>query len=149
VKVGVPTEVKKDEYRVALTPAGVRELVDAGHEVHVQSGAGVGSAIEDEEYAAQGASIVPDAEAVFEAGELIVKVKEPQPAEVARLATAAELHSTTALKASLQDLRQLSPEARQLAEHIRHLMRSYDMDGILELIFKVAVPIDEVREAVL
>lgn len=67
----------------------------------------------------------------------------------ARLATAAELHSTTALKASLQDLRQLSPEARQLAEHIRHLMRSYDMDGILELIFKVAVPIDEVREAVL
>ncbi|HWK16117.1 MAG TPA: alanine dehydrogenase [Solirubrobacteraceae bacterium] len=85
MKVGVPTEVKKDEYRVALTPAGVRELADAGHEVYIQSGAGVGSAIEDADYAAQGATIVPDADAVFEAGELIVKVKEPQPAEVARL----------------------------------------------------------------
>ena len=55
MKVGVPTEVKSDEYRVALTPAGVRELVDAGHEVYVQSGAGIGSAISDEGYAAQGA----------------------------------------------------------------------------------------------
>jgi alanine dehydrogenase len=85
VKVGVPTEVKSDEYRVALTPAGVRELADAGHEVFVQSGAGVGSAITDEQYTAQGASIVPDADAVFEEATLIVKVKEPQPAEVGRL----------------------------------------------------------------
>jgi alanine dehydrogenase len=85
VKVGVPTEVKPDEYRVALTPAGVRELADAGHEVYVQSGAGVGSAIADEAYAAQGATIVPDAEALFGEATLIVKVKEPQPAEVARL----------------------------------------------------------------
>ena len=83
VKVGVPTEVKPDEYRVALTPAGVRELVDAGHEVLVQSGAGEGSAIAGRGYAAQGAAIVPDAEAVFDEAELIVKVKEPQPAEVA------------------------------------------------------------------
>ena len=82
MRVGVPTEVKPDEYRVALTPAGVRELVDAGHEVFVQSGAGEGSAIADDAYAAQGAQIVPDAPELFAAGELIVKVKEPQPQEV-------------------------------------------------------------------
>jgi alanine dehydrogenase len=85
VKVGVPTEVKVDEYRVALTPAGVRELADAGHEVVVQSGAGEGSAILDERYAEQGAKIVPDAEGVFAEAELIVKVKEPQPEEVGLL----------------------------------------------------------------
>ena len=85
MKVGVPTEVKSDEYRVALTPAGVRELVDVGHEVYVQSGAGLGSAISDEGYVTQGATIVPDADALFEEATLIVKVKEPQPPEVARL----------------------------------------------------------------
>jgi alanine dehydrogenase len=85
VKVGVPTEVKPDEYRVALTPAGVRELTDAGHEVVVQSGAGMGSGIDDEAYAAQGAAIVPDAEDLFGSAELIVKVKEPQPQEIALL----------------------------------------------------------------
>jgi alanine dehydrogenase len=85
MRVGVPTEIKTDEYRVALTPAGVRELVDAGHEVLVQHGAGEGSAISDADYAAQGASIVPDADAVFAQAEMIVKVKEPQPEEVARL----------------------------------------------------------------
>jgi alanine dehydrogenase len=82
MKVGVPTEVKTDEYRVALTPAGVRELTDVGHTVLVQSGAGLGSAIQDEAYVAQGASILPDAAAVFAEAEMIVKVKEPQPAEV-------------------------------------------------------------------
>ncbi|HEY3728017.1 MAG TPA: alanine dehydrogenase [Solirubrobacteraceae bacterium] len=85
MRVGVPTEVKTDEYRVALTPAGVRELADAGHEIFVQSGAGDGSSISDEAYAAQGAAIVPDADALFDEATLIVKVKEPQPAEVARL----------------------------------------------------------------
>jgi len=85
VRVAVPTEVKPDEYRVALTPSGVRELADAGHEVLVQSGAGEGSAITDEDYSSQGATIVPDADACFEQGELIVKVKEPQPEEVGRL----------------------------------------------------------------
>ena len=86
MKVGVPTEVKTDEYRVALTPAGVRELADAGHEVYVQSGAGDGSSISDQDYTAQGATILPDADAVFGEATLIVKVKEPQPEEVARLA---------------------------------------------------------------
>jgi len=85
VNVGVLTEIKRDEYRVALTPSGARELADAGHCVFVQSGAGLGSAISDEAYAAQGATIVPDADAVFGEASLIVKVKEPQPEEVARL----------------------------------------------------------------
>ena len=85
MKVGVPTEIKTDEYRVALTPSGVRELTDHGHDVVVQAGAGEGSAIADDDYTAQGARILPDADAVFAAADLIVKVKEPQPAEVARL----------------------------------------------------------------
>jgi alanine dehydrogenase len=82
MKVGVPTEIKADEYRVALTPAGVRELGEHGHEVLVQAGAGEGSTIPDREYEAQGARIVPDAETVFEEADLVMKVKEPQPAEV-------------------------------------------------------------------
>jgi alanine dehydrogenase len=85
VKVGVPTEIKADEYRVALTPSGVRELVEHGHEVVVQAGAGEGSAIEDGDYVRQGAAILPDADAVFGEAEMIVKVKEPQPEEVGRL----------------------------------------------------------------
>jgi alanine dehydrogenase len=85
MKVGVPTEIKTDEYRVALTPAGVRELVEHGHEILVQAGAGEGSAIADEEYTSQGARIVPDAQAVFSESEMVVKVKEPQPVEVAML----------------------------------------------------------------
>src|ERR671931_225301 len=85
MKVGVPTEIKTDEYRVAITPAGVREFVEHGHEVVIQEGAGAGSVIPDEEYVAQGARIVPDADAVFDEGELILKVKEPMPEEVARL----------------------------------------------------------------
>jgi alanine dehydrogenase len=85
ITVGVPTEIKPDEYRVALTPSGVRELTEGGHRVLVQAGAGAGSAIADADYVAQGAQIAPDAAAVFEGAELIVKVKEPQPAEVARL----------------------------------------------------------------
>ncbi len=85
MKVGVPSEVKVDEYRVALTPAGVRELVDAGHQVYVQAGSGLGSALPDEAFVAQGAVIVPDAASVFGEAELIVKVKEPQPSEVGLL----------------------------------------------------------------
>src|SRR6201995_4401691 len=85
MKIGVPSEVKKDEYRVAMTPAGVRELTDRGHEVVIQAGAGVGSAISDEDYAAQGAEILAAAPAVSAAADTIVKVKEPQPAEVAML----------------------------------------------------------------
>ncbi len=85
MKVGVPTEIKTDEYRVALTPSGVRELVEHGHEVLVQAGAGVGSAISDDDYRGQGASVLPDAPAVFAASDMVVKVKEPQASEVALL----------------------------------------------------------------
>src|SRR4051794_22712247 len=85
MKVGAPTEIKTDEYRVALTPSGVRELADHGHEVLVQAGAGEGSAISDDDYVAQGARILPDAAAVFAEADMVVKVKEPQPVEVAML----------------------------------------------------------------
>jgi len=85
VRVGAPTEIKSDEYRVALTPAGVRELVTRDHSVVVQAGAGEGSGISDQDYVSQGAEILPDADAVFAAADMIVKVKEPQPVEVARL----------------------------------------------------------------
>src|SRR5204863_7647402 len=85
LKVGVPTEIKTDEYRVALTPAGVRELAEHGHEVVIQAGAGVGSAIEDDAYVAQGARILPDAEAVLGEADMVLKVNEPHTTEVALL----------------------------------------------------------------
>jgi alanine dehydrogenase len=85
MRIGIPTEVKTDEYRVAITPAGVRELSSHGHEVLVQSGAGEGSAMSDEQFQAQGARIVADADAVFAQAELVLKVKEPQPEEVGML----------------------------------------------------------------
>jgi alanine dehydrogenase len=83
--VGVPTEIKEDEYRVSLTPAGARELAEHGHEVLVQAGAGEGSAIPDDAYSAQGAQILPDEAAVFDQAEMILGVKEPQPVEVEML----------------------------------------------------------------
>ena len=68
MRIGVPTEIKTDEYRVAITPAGVRELTSRGHEVLIQAGAGEGSAMSDEQFRDQGATIVPDADAVFDGG---------------------------------------------------------------------------------
>ena len=85
VKVGVPTEIKTDEYRVALTPIGVRELAEHGHDVIVQKGAGEGSAISDADYEAQGVTIVPSAEDVWGEAEMVLKVKEPQMPEVEML----------------------------------------------------------------
>jgi alanine dehydrogenase len=85
VIVGIPSETKADEYRVSMTPAGVRELTDRGHEVLVQQAAGLGAGFDDAHYAAQGAAIAPDADAVFAAADMIVKVKEPLSPEVARL----------------------------------------------------------------
>lgn len=83
--VGVPKEVKTHEYRVGLVPGSVRELVHHGHEVVVESGAGAGIGFEDADYVRAGARIAARAEEVFDAAEMIVKVKEPQPAEIARL----------------------------------------------------------------
>ena len=85
MKVGVPSEIKVDEYRVAITPSGVRELTAHGHSVVIEKGAGEGSAISDSEYVEQGAEMLKDADAVFAEAEMILKVKEPQPEEVARL----------------------------------------------------------------
>jgi alanine dehydrogenase len=85
MRIGVPTEIKEDEYRVSLTPVGARELREHGHEIVIQAGAGEGSAISDDAYLSQGARILPDAAAVFEGAEMILGVKEPQPQEVEML----------------------------------------------------------------
>jgi alanine dehydrogenase len=85
VKVGVPKEIKPDEYRVAITPAGVREMTEHRHEVLIEAGAGAGSAIADAEFAGQGAEIVADAASVFERAEMILHVKELQPPEIEML----------------------------------------------------------------
>jgi alanine dehydrogenase len=85
MQIGVPREIKNHEYRVGLTPASVRELSARGHGVLVQSGAGAGSGLSDSDYQAAGATLLPDAASVFGQAELIIKVKEPQPAELALL----------------------------------------------------------------
>jgi len=85
VKVGIPREVKNHEYRVAITPAGVHELVRNGHQVYVEAQAGVGSSIPDELYVSAGAEILPTADDVWSTGELILKVKEPVAEEYHRM----------------------------------------------------------------
>lgn len=84
-KVGVPKEIKNNEYRVALTLAGTSAMVAAGHTVYVEKNAGVGSGISDKEYETAGAKILPDAKSVFGEADMIMKVKEPQASEVAML----------------------------------------------------------------
>ncbi|MEQ8357264.1 MAG: alanine dehydrogenase [Kiloniellaceae bacterium] len=83
--VGVPKEVKNHEYRVGLVPSSVRELIHHGHKVLVETKAGEGIGFTDADYEAAGAQIAPDADGVFAAAEMVVKVKEPQPEEYARL----------------------------------------------------------------
>ncbi len=85
MKVGIPKEVKNHEYRVAITPAGVHELVRFGHEVFVQQDAGAGSAIPDDDFVTAGAQILPTADDVWQAGDLILKVKEPVEEEYHRM----------------------------------------------------------------
>ena len=85
MKIGVPKEIKNHEYRVGLTPASGRELTLRGHKVLVQTSAGAGIGLSDEEYLAAGAELAPDAASVFAACDMIVKVKEPQPQECAML----------------------------------------------------------------
>jgi len=77
MKIAVPAEIKNNEFRVAITPAGVHELVVSGHQVFIQSGAGIGSSISDEDYKSAGASILADAASTWAAGDLVLKVKEP------------------------------------------------------------------------
>ena len=83
--LGVPKEIKDNEYRVSMVPAGVKSLTDAGHRVLVQKGAGQGSGVSDEEFARAGGTLVESQERVFAEAEMVVKVKEPQKDEVARL----------------------------------------------------------------
>jgi alanine dehydrogenase len=85
MRIGVPAEIKNNEYRVGMTPSGAQDLVSDGHTVFIQSGAGNGSGFSDEEYTAAGATILSSADAVYEQSDMIVKVKEPIDADLARL----------------------------------------------------------------
>ncbi|WP_072803666.1 alanine dehydrogenase [Rhodococcoides yunnanense] len=85
MKIGIPREIKNHEYRVAITPAGVHELVSRGHEVIIETEAGVGSSFSDADFKAAGAQILTDANAVWAAADLLLKVKEPIAAEYSRL----------------------------------------------------------------
>ncbi len=85
MRIGVPREIKNHEYRVSITPAAARELVDHGHEVLIETGAGLGAGLDDTEYTKIGARIAPDAKTIFAQATLIVKVKEPQLDECALL----------------------------------------------------------------
>jgi alanine dehydrogenase len=83
--VGVPREIKSDEYRIAMLPVGAEELTTAGHRVLIEAGAGLGSGISDAQYASAGATIVADSASIWNQADLVVKVKEPQPAEIPHL----------------------------------------------------------------
>ncbi len=85
MRVGIPKEIKDNEYRVGMIPAGVRALSDEGHEVFVEAGAGSGSGIDDAEYVAAGATILPTADEVWQTADMIVKVKEPVGPEYERM----------------------------------------------------------------
>ncbi|MEM6574394.1 MAG: alanine dehydrogenase [Pseudomonadota bacterium] len=85
MQIGVPKEIKNHEYRIGLIPSSVRELTARGHQVVIQQGAGLGIGLTDDDYTAVGATIAPDAAAVFDQAEMIVKVKEPQAVERAML----------------------------------------------------------------
>ena len=100
MRVGVPRELKDNEYRVAITPAGVRELVVHGHEVIIENDAGVGSSIPNEDFVKAGATIVPDADTVFADADMVLKVKEPIPEEFHRLREGLTLFTYLHLAAS-------------------------------------------------
>jgi len=100
VKVGIPREVKNHEYRVAITPAGVHELVRHGHDVFVETGAGLGSSITDDEYTAAGAKILASADDVWATGDLVLKVKEPIAEEYHRMREGQTLFTYLHLAAS-------------------------------------------------
>ena len=159
MRVGIPTEIKNNEYRVAITPAGVSELVRRGHDVMVQAGAGEGSAIHDPDFAAAGARIVETADQIWAEADLLLKVKEPIEPEYTRmrkgqvlftyLHLAASKPCTDALLASgttsiayetvqtgdgaLPLLAPMSEVAGRLSAHVGayHLMRTQGGRGVL------------------
>ena len=100
MRVGIPTEIKNNEYRVAITPAGVAELVRRGHEVLIQAGAGGGSAITDADFKRVGAQLINTADEVWAEAELLLKVKEPIEPEYSRLRKGQTLFTYLHLAAS-------------------------------------------------
>ena len=100
MRVGIPTEIKNNEYRVAITPAGVAELVHRGHEVIIQAGAGEGSAISDADFKRAGAQLINSADQVWAEAELLLKVKEPIEAEYNRMRKGQTLFTYLHLAAS-------------------------------------------------
>jgi alanine dehydrogenase len=158
VKVGIPREVKNNEFRVAITPAGVHELVRNGHQVFVEQNAGVGSSITDDEYVAAGAKILPTADEVWATADLLLKVKEPIAEEYHRLrkdqtlftylhlaasrectdallesGTTAIAYETVEVNRALPLLAPMSEVAGRLAPQVGayHLMRSAGGRGVL------------------
>lgn len=158
VKVGIPREVKNNEFRVAITPAGVHELVQNGHQVFVEQNAGVGSSITDDEYVAEGARILPTADEVWATADLLLKVKEPIAEEYHRLrkdqtlftylhlaasrectdallesGTTAIAYETVEVNRTLPLLAPMSEVAGRLAPQVGayHLMRSAGGRGVL------------------
>jgi alanine dehydrogenase len=158
VKVGIPREVKNNEFRVAITPAGVHELVRNGHQVLVEQNAGVGSSITDDEYVAAGARILPTADEVWATADLLLKVKEPIAEEYHRLrkdqtlftylhlaasrectdallesGTTAIAYETVEVNRTLPLLAPMSEVAGRLAPQVGayHLMRSAGGRGVL------------------
>ena len=107
MKIAVPAEIKNNEFRVALTPAGVHELVASGHEVFIQSGAGKGSSISDDDYSSAGATILPDAASTWAQADMILKVKEPIAAEYGYLRPGLVLFTFLHLAADLELTKEL------------------------------------------
>ncbi|MFF3289894.1 alanine dehydrogenase [Streptomyces sp. NPDC003023] len=158
MKVGIPREVKNNEFRVAITPAGVHELVRNGHQVFIEQNAGVGSSITDDEYVAAGARILPTADEVWATADLLLKVKEPIAEEYHRLrkdqtlftylhlaasrectdallesGTTAIAYETVEVNRALPLLAPMSEVAGRLAPQVGayHLMRSVGGRGVL------------------
>ncbi|MFM8621202.1 MAG: alanine dehydrogenase [Candidatus Nanopelagicaceae bacterium] len=127
--IGVPKEIKTLEARVALTPAGVRELVKHGHKVIIESSAGLGSAITDADYAVQGAVIAPDAKSVWDQAEMIMKVKEPLPAEYSLMKKGQILYTYLHLAASKE-----CTDALIKAENVAIAYETVEVNGQLPLL---------------
>ena len=127
--IGVPKEVKTLEARVALTPAGVRELVKNGHKVIIETDAGVGSAISNADYLAEGAEIAPDAKSVWDAAEMIMKVKEPLPSEYPLMKKGQILYTYLHLAASKE-----CTDALIKAENVAIAYETVEVNGQLPLL---------------
>ena len=127
--IGVPKEIKTLEARVALTPAGVRELVKNGHKVIIENGAGLGSAITNEDYVSQGAEIAPDAKSVWAAAEMIMKVKEPLAAEYPLMKKGQILYTYLHLAASKE-----CTDALIAAENVAIAYETVEVNGQLPLL---------------